>query len=85
MTGPVGEEAIPRALPIHALHAVKGPDPATKPDYENISSPLGKELDRLFLKMFRSRFAANLGVDSSLPQVSASSGRTLWFKLASYI
>ena len=55
-----------------ALNVVRGPDPKTKPDYDNIHGPLGKQLDILFLKLFRSRLAANIGVDSSLPKVNIS-------------
>lgn len=51
-----------------SLYVTRGPDPETKPDYENIHGPLGKELDTLFLKLFRSRLSANIGVDSSLPK-----------------
>ena len=54
-----------------ALQIVVGPDPETKPDYENIHGPLGKEVDRVFLKMFRSSLAKNTGLDSSLPKVGA--------------
>lgn len=55
-----------------SARTVAGPSPETKPDYENISGPLGKEVDRVFLKMFRDRLAENIGVDSSLPQVRKS-------------
>jgi hypothetical protein len=48
---------------------VQGPDKETKPDYENIHGPLGKLLDRIFLVVFRSKLAENVGVDSSLPKV----------------
>jgi hypothetical protein len=34
-----------------------GPDPATKPDYDNIHGPLGKWLDTLFLTIFRNKLA----------------------------
>ncbi|KAL3931082.1 MAG: hypothetical protein SGBAC_011471 [Bacillariaceae sp.] len=47
---------------------VKGPDVATKPDYEQIHGPLGKALDRLFLTIFRTRMAEQVGVDSALPK-----------------
>lgn len=53
---------------ITALHVAAGPDPETKPDYDNIHGPLGKELDRVFLKTFRSSLAKNTGIDSSLPK-----------------
>ncbi len=48
---------------------VQGPDKETKPDYENIHGPLGELLDRIFLVVFRSKLAENVGVDSSLPKV----------------
>ncbi|CAJ1942844.1 unnamed protein product [Cylindrotheca closterium] len=47
---------------------VKGPDADTKPDYEQIHGPLGKTLDRLFLTIFRTRMAEQVGIDSSLPK-----------------
>ncbi len=59
-----------RSTSSNVFYAVLGPNPETKPDYENIHGPLGKELDRLFLKMFRSRLAENIGIDSSLPNVN---------------
>jgi hypothetical protein len=46
---------------------VAGPDPSTKPDYENIHGPLGKKVDQVLLTMFRSSLAKNIGIDSSLP------------------
>ncbi len=46
----------------------EGPDPATKPDYENIHGPLGKTLDTLFLYVFRTQLAHHVGVDSKLPK-----------------
>lgn len=70
------ELSIQRRSSSHAsLNVLKGPDPETKPDYENIHGPLGKNLDRVFLKMFRSRLAENIGVDSSLPKVNHSVSR----------
>lgn len=50
------------------LRTVAGPDLETKPDYENIHGPFGKTLDTLFLKIFRSKMAEKVGVDSSLPK-----------------
>jgi len=50
------------------VNFVSGPDPSTKPDYENVHGPLGKELDRILLMMFRSSLAKNIGIDSSLPK-----------------
>mmetsp|Transcript_29148 Transcript_29148/g.84735 ORF Transcript_29148/g.84735 Transcript_29148/m.84735 type:complete len:348 (+) Transcript_29148:56-1099(+) len=46
---------------------VSGPSLDDKPDYENIQGPLGKAIDRLFLRIFRSRMAEKVGVDSELP------------------
>ena len=43
---------------------VQGPDPETKPDYSNIHGPMGKSIDDIFLKMFRSSLAYHVGVDS---------------------
>lgn len=48
---------------------VSGPPIETKPDYENIHGPLGKGIDNVFMKMFRSRLADQVGIDSELPQV----------------
>lgn len=49
------------------LKVVAGPDSTTKPDYDNIHGPFGKQLDTILLKMFRSSLAKNLGIDSALP------------------
>ena len=49
---------------------IPGPPLDDKPDYENIHGPLGKTLDKVFLKVFRSKMAEKIGVDSSLPKVS---------------
>ena len=46
----------------------EGPDPSTKPDYDNIHGPLGKTLDKLFLYVFRTKLAEHVGVDSKLPK-----------------
>jgi hypothetical protein len=48
---------------------VSGPDPATKPDYDNIHGPLGSFLDNIFLRVFRGKLADRVGFDSPLPQV----------------
>ena len=42
-----------------------GPDPATKPDYDNIVGPLGKRVDNFLLRLFRSKLAEQVGQDSS--------------------
>ena len=47
---------------------VPGPPIETKPDYDNIHGPLGKTLDKVFLKLFRSKLAENIGIDSKLPK-----------------
>ena len=47
---------------------VEGPAPETKPDYDNIHGPLGKAMDTVFLKVFRSTMAEKVGVDSQRPQ-----------------
>jgi hypothetical protein len=49
---------------------VAGPPLDDKPDYKNIHGPLGKTLDQIFLREFRSKMADKIGVDSSLPKVS---------------
>jgi hypothetical protein len=49
---------------------VAGPPLDDKPDYNNIHGPMGKTLDKVFLKVFRSKMAEKIGVDSSLPKVS---------------
>jgi len=46
---------------------IEGPPEETKPDYENIHGPLGKQLDIIFLKIFRAALAEQVGVDSSIP------------------
>ena len=46
---------------------VEGPPVETKPDYENIHGPIGKTMDKLFLKIFRSKMAEAFGMDSQLP------------------
>lgn len=48
---------------------ISGPSIDSKPDYENIHGPLGPELDRIFLRVFRSKMAENIGIqyDSRLP------------------
>ena len=46
---------------------VSGPSLDDVPDYENIHGPLGKAVDRLFLRIFRSRMAEKVGCDSNLP------------------
>lgn len=48
---------------------VEGPSIETKPDYEHIHGPLGKTLDKVFMKLFRSKLAEKVGFDSNLPQV----------------
>lgn len=47
---------------------VQGPLAETKPDYESIHGPLGPHMDALFMKLFRSRMAEHVGVDSDKPQ-----------------
>ena len=46
---------------------VEGPPIETKPDYENIHGPIGKTMDKVFLKIFRSKMAEEFGMDSPLP------------------
>ena len=48
--------------------SVAGPPLHDKPDYESIVGPLGKPVDNLFLRVFRSQLASNVGFDSKLPQ-----------------
>ncbi|CAB9511338.1 expressed unknown protein [Seminavis robusta] len=43
---------------------VSGPDADSKPDYENIHGPMGKAVDDIFLSMFRTKLAEQVGVDS---------------------
>lgn len=44
-----------------------GPDPSTKPNYEEITGPLGKTMDDLFLRVFRSKLSEQVGTDSTKP------------------
>lgn len=46
---------------------IDGPSLETKPDYENIHGPMGKDIDSIFLSLFRSKMAEKIGVDSNLP------------------
>jgi hypothetical protein len=46
---------------------VPGPPADTKPDYEHIVGPLGKPMDNIFLKVFRSKLSEQVGSDSALP------------------
>ena len=46
---------------------IQGPCIEDRPDYENIHGPLGKDVDRFFLNLFRSRMVEQVGVDSNLP------------------
>ena len=46
---------------------VAGPPLDDVPDYDNIHGPLGKAIDRLFLRIFRSKMAERVGCDSNLP------------------
>ena len=46
---------------------VEGPSVETKPDYESIHGPLGKTMDKVFLKVFRGKMADAFGLDSNLP------------------
>ena len=46
---------------------VLGPPPETKPDYDNIVGPLGRQADDLFLNLFRTELANAAQVDSDLP------------------
>ena len=47
---------------------IDGPSIETKPNYDEIHGPLGPVIDRLFLSIFRSKMAENIGVDSALPK-----------------
>ena len=47
---------------------IEGPSHETKPNYDEIHGPLGPQLDRIFLMVFRSKFAEKVGIDSKLPQ-----------------
>lgn len=47
---------------------VRGPPIETKPDYDNIHGPMGKAVDDMLLKLFRSKMVESFGFDSSLPQ-----------------
>jgi hypothetical protein len=51
---------------------IQGPPRDTKPDYGNIHGPMGKMVDQILLRIFRSRMAEHIGVDSKLPQVSTT-------------
>ena len=50
-------------------HFVTGPDPKTRPDYDNIHGPMGKAVDDIFLSMFREKLADQVGVDSDKSKV----------------
>ena len=54
--------------PTPSITFVPGPSIETKPDYDNIHGPLGETLDKVFLKLFRSKLAENIGIDSKLPK-----------------
>lgn len=58
----------PKKINAAKFAVTEGPDPSTKPDYENIHGPLGKTLDKLFLYVFRTKLAEHVGVDSKLPK-----------------
>ncbi len=47
---------------------IEGPPLETKPNYDEIHGPLGPFLDKIFLIVFRSKFAASVGIDSKLPK-----------------
>ena len=47
---------------------IEGPPAETKPNYEQINGPLGSFWDKIFLIVFRSKFADQVGIDSKLPQ-----------------
>lgn len=47
---------------------IDGPPLETKPDYDNIHGPLGKEVDAIFLSIFRTKMAEKVGLDSKLPK-----------------
>jgi len=59
----------PLSKNIIACRVVQGPPLDTKPDYDNIHGPLGPDIDKLFLRIFRGKMAENIGKqhDSSLP------------------
>jgi len=42
-----------------------GPDPSTKPDYENIVGPLGRAVDKLFLEVFKHQLCQQVGYEST--------------------
>lgn len=46
-----------------------GPPQETKPDYANIHGPMGKEIDDIFLSMFRTKLSEQVGIDSDKPKV----------------
>ncbi len=58
----------PKKLNAARFAVTQGPDPATKPEYENIHGPLGKTVDNVFLYVFRTRLAEHVGIDSKLPK-----------------
>ena len=47
---------------------IEGPPAETKPNYEEINGPLGPFWDKIFLMVFRLKFAEQVGIDSKLPQ-----------------
>jgi Beta-carotene isomerase D27-like, C-terminal len=46
-----------RATAAAAATTTVGPDPATKPDYDNLVGPLGRFMDGVFLRVFRDKLA----------------------------
>jgi hypothetical protein len=67
-TTPITKKTSKAAFNKFAATTTKGPDLATKPDYENIHGPLGKTIDNMFLYVFRTKLAEYVGVDSKLPK-----------------
>lgn len=51
----------PRFLEI----SIPGPPMETKPDYPNIVGPLGRFMDRIFMRVFRRQLARQVGKDSN--------------------
>ena len=56
------------ARPFSGKRRVQGPSIETKPNYDEIHGPFGKELDSLFLQLFRSKMESITSITSPLPK-----------------
>lgn len=56
------------ARPFSGKRRIQGPSIETKPNYDEIHGPLGKELDSLFLQIFRGKMESITNITSPLPK-----------------